>query len=354
MCYVNIICTCMLSLILFNCNETEIIAENLVFYKDDNSDFFVETNVGFNDTLIPASDEKAFYADLSDSEIKELKLMDSLMNEFDNNTSEYHLNDQKLDDLFQVDVQKVADADLSKWQSVPDNTFKKTQRSFPNVREVYQDNETYVKKLLLANNINSYNIDLFFRAFKKEGEMEIWAKNKKDDTYSLLLTFPFFQGISELGPKKREGDLQVPEGFYFIDYFNPLSDFKVSMRINYPNKSDSIRNAKEKYMGGAICIHGTTVSVGCLAITNNRIPTAYLLASEAKDKGQQNIPVHIFPCRMNLQKSNELFVEYTKQTDLLARWKPMIPIYEYFENNHKIPQISCNNYGFYTFNPAEG
>ena len=42
------------------------------------------------------------------------------------------------------------------------------------------------------------------------------------------------------GPKRAEGDYQVPEGFYYINEFNPNSKYHLSLGLNYPNASDKI------------------------------------------------------------------------------------------------------------------
>ncbi len=43
-----------------------------------------------------------------------------------------------------------------------------------------------------------------------------------------------------LGPKRMQGDYKVPEGFYYINEFNPKSSFHLSLGLNYPNASDRI------------------------------------------------------------------------------------------------------------------
>ena len=53
------------------------------------------------------------------------------------------------------------------------------------------------------------------RTYKKEAELEIW-KMKSNGEYALLKTYPMCRWSGQLGPKKREGDMQVPEGFYTI------------------------------------------------------------------------------------------------------------------------------------------
>lgn len=292
------------------------------------------------------SDDEAQYGDWPDSVIAELKLMDSLLNEMDS-IWQVPEEDYNKEEAYLEQVEAVEAVDLTGWKEMPPRAFKRHQLKFERVEEIYAFNEEYVKKLLLSKGINSYNLELHLRAFKDEGTLEVWAKAKGKQTYQLLLTYPFYKGYSELGPKKREGDHQVPEGFYYIDYFNPTSSYKVSLRINYPNAADSIRNAKEQFIGGAICIHGHFISVGCLAITDLRMPNVYLLATEAKDKGQDKIPVHIFPTRLTTEGIATLEKSYQHNTEFIGLWKSMLPVYEHFERTHQIPKIATTKEGTY-------
>src|SRR3974377_237600 len=56
---------------------------------------------------------------------------------------------------------------------------------------------------------------MLIRAYKKEAELEIWKMNS-EGRYALLKTYPICRWSGQLGPKKVEGDMQVPEGFYTI------------------------------------------------------------------------------------------------------------------------------------------
>jgi len=42
--------------------------------------------------------------------------------------------------------------------------------------------------------------------------------------------------------KRRFGDEQVPEGFYELDWFNPQSNFYLSLNVSYPNAADRVRD----------------------------------------------------------------------------------------------------------------
>ena len=147
---------------------------------------------------------------------------------------------------------------------------------------------------------------LLIRAFKHEEGLEIWASNEIDGEYILLKTYPIAKQSGVLDPKRKEGDKQVPEGFYYIDRFNPRSRYHLSLGLNYPNESDKVRSDK-KQPGSDIFIHGSNVSIGCLAVTDEIIEEIYILALDVKQGGLKNIPVHLFPFRMNVSMWENMF-----------------------------------------------
>ena len=55
--------------------------------------------------------------------------------------------------------------------------------------------------------------------------------------YALLKSYPVCRWSGQLGPKNREGDRQVPEGFYTVTpaQMNPNSNFYLSFDTGYPN-----------------------------------------------------------------------------------------------------------------------
>lgn len=65
---------------------------------------------------------------------------------------------------------------------------------------------------LMEKNDTSPSSPVLIRTFKKEAEFEIW-KLRSDGRYALLKTYPMCRWSGQLGPKTREGDRQVPEGF---------------------------------------------------------------------------------------------------------------------------------------------
>jgi murein L,D-transpeptidase YafK len=153
-----------------------------------------------------------------------------------------------------------------------------------------------------------------------------------------------------MGPKRMEGDYQVPEGFYHINEFNPNSNYHLSLGINYPNASDRILSNTDR-PGGSIYIHGNCVSTGCIAISDEPIEELYVLASAARNQGQEFIPVHIFPVRY----TNNISVEYLNNTikdkAYLQRFNKNIrEVFDFFEANRELPVIMVNRKGDYVIN----
>jgi murein L,D-transpeptidase YafK len=216
--------------------------------------------------------------------------------------------------------------------------FKEQQLKFERVKSAYEAKESIIKELLLANGIEG-DYNLFIRAFKREQALEVWLKEKESKNYSLLITYPFCTTSGTIGPKRKEGDLQIPEGIYHINHFNPFSVFHLSLGINYPNTSDKILGDK-KSPGGAIYIHGNCVTIGCIPITDDKIKELYILAVESKNNGQSSIPVHIFPSR----DFDSLIKEAGANTGF---WTNLKTIYNDFEQSKKIKPVTVNKSGLY-------
>jgi len=221
---------------------------------------------------------------------------------------------------------------------MPPNDFKQEQKRYPRVRQAYSDQEQRALAALKACNIEPTEMQLYIRAFKQEDEIELWGKNRQDSTYQLIETFEVCSKSGILGPKREEGDYQVPEGFYHIDRFNPYSTFYLSLGINYPNRSDRILG-NESALGGDIFIHGECVTIGCLPIQNEPIKALYIYCVEAKNNGQQNIPVSIFPARLSNAKLNEL-LESTDNAKHEGLWKDLQQAFLLFNEHKQLPNIT--------------
>lgn len=167
----------------------------------------------------------------------------------------------------------------------------------------------------------TYPVDeVYLRGFKKERVLELWA-GPKGKPLTLVKSYPFCSASGELGPKRREGDLQVPEGLYEMPEFNPGSSYHLSMKVSYPNASDRIRSDKKR-PGGLIYLHGDCVSIGCIAIEDGPIEEVYLIALEAKTRP---IRFDLFPMRLE-QDATGAFADF---------WNELRPAYTGFEKSHR-------------------
>lgn len=230
---------------------------------------------------------------------------------------------------------------------VNDSGFLEKQLNHQRVKQAYDKKESLISYRLSEKGVDKQYFEIYLRAFKQEQAMEVWVKNSHQTTWKLLHTYPICTTTGFPGPKRRQGDKQIPEGFYEVQVFNPQSEFHLSLGINYPNKSDSFLGSKEA-LGGDIYIHGGCETIGCLPLTDDKIEEVYLLCTMAKNAGQKNIPVHIFPNRMNLSNYKYL-IDKTEDNNLRRFWGNIRTGYLLFEQNGALPEISVNVEGVYEF-----
>jgi len=202
---------------------------------------------------------------------------------------------------------------------------------FERVRQAKADKDVLLQKAFEQHGLNYPPKNIFIRIFKHEQVLELWVK--ENDQYELFKSYPFCYASGKLGPKRKQGDLQVPEGVYYIDRFNPASRFYLSLGINYPTKQD-VELATSSDPGGDIFIHGDCVSIGCVAITDDLMKEVYWLAVQAKSAGQTKIEVHLFPFQLDETfKWYRCITEYPQHKPF---WESLLSIYEYFEHNKQL------------------
>ena len=195
--------------------------------------------------------------------------------------------------------------------------------------------------------------EIFLRVFKQEGLLELWARDIPGDTsFRLVSAYPVQRASGRLGPKRREGDGQVPEGIYAIDRFNDRSLFHLSLGLDYPNASDRVLTVDPAQPGFDIFIHGGAESAGCLAMGDAAIEEIYLAAADARIAGQTTITVQIFPCRLNPANWEALLApRCTTQPALAAFWRSLQPAYDIFEQTRRLPLTTISPSGAYLFSP---
>src|SRR5947209_17339741 len=182
---------------------------------------------------------------------------------------------------------------------------------------------------------------MLIRTYKKEAEFEIWKK-RSDGKYALLKTYPMCRWSGQLGPKVREGDRQVPEGFYAIapGQMNPNSAYYLSFNVGYPNAYDRAHGAS----GGAIMVHGACSSAGCFSMTDQQIAEIYAIARESFGGGQREIQMQSYPFHMTAEN----FAKHRADPNI-AFWKQLKEGADNFEVTKAEPRVGvCGRH--YVFN----
>lgn len=177
-------------------------------------------------------------------------------------------------------------------------------------------------------------------AFKREKMLELWAGDSSK--LALFATFPILAASGDLGPKRREGDRQVPEGIYRLTELNPQSNYHLSIRVDYPNEDDIQRSTiPVSEMGGDIYIHGDTLSIGCLAMGDEAIEKIFCLTAWA-DPDQRSIiisPVDFRSVKYEAPAGNErlreLYEKIWAEAEMVGR-----PLYDPTNGTLRIGDVS--------------
>lgn len=233
-------------------------------------------------------------------------------------------------------------------------SFIDYQKTFTRPDESFRRKEDTLQKQFEAKKLVWPAKYIYIRSFKYDSQLEVWVKNELSEPFKLFKTYKVCALAGTLGPKRLEGDYQVPEGFYYINEFNPRSQYYLSLGLNYPNLSDRILSDSLR-PGGAIYIHGSCVTVGCIPLTDKQIDEVYILAAHAKSLGQDYIPVHIFPIRYNVPRSVRYLENFAKDDNELKRFAARLEdAFDYFEKHKQLPVVLINDKGEYIVNAAPG
>jgi murein L,D-transpeptidase YafK len=230
--------------------------------------------------------------------------------------------------------------------AVAESEFAQAQLRHSRVRGAQNNARPRIQRLFAERGIRHPAAEVFVRVFKRDRQLEVWVRPVDSSRFQLLKTYGICALAGKPGPKRRQGDAQVPEGFYNIDLFNPQSSYHLSMRVDYPNASD-VAARSDAPLGGDIYIHGGCRSDGCLAMTDAGIEELYWLGIEAHAMGQTQIPIHIFPARLTDAELRLMKDVFADQPDLVEFWKTLQPGYEFFEKNRRLPDVMVDRRGTY-------
>jgi murein L,D-transpeptidase YafK len=185
---------------------------------------------------------------------------------------------------------------------------------------------------LMAEKQTDRNAPIVIRAYKKEAEIEIWKQNRAGD-YVLLKSYPVCRWSGQLGPKRKEGDRQVPEGFYTVSasQMNPFSSYWLAFNVGYPNPLEKSLGRS----GGDIMVHGTCSSRGCFAMTDAQIEEIYAVMREAFNAGQKNIQFQSYPFHMTAENLAKF-----RHDPNMPYWKNLKEGSDHFEVTKREPKIN--------------
>ena len=221
------------------------------------------------------------------------------------------------------------------------------QRAIPKTQDLLRRKEDTLARQFRERGLTWPARFVYIRSFKYDSQLEVWVKSNREDKYKLFKTYKVCALAGTLGPKRMAGDYQVPEGFYYINEFNPRSEYHLSLGLNYPNASDRMLSDSAQ-PGGDIYIHGSCVTTGCIPITDTQIEELYVLTAYAKDQGQDFIPVHIFPVNFSNPKSVEYLNKFLQTFSEYTQFaKSMRSAFAYFEKYREVPFVMVNGKGEY-------
>lgn len=152
---------------------------------------------------------------------------------------------------------------------------------------------------------------------KQEKRLEIYADD--NGKWKWVRSLPILKASGHAGPKLREGDYQVPEGFYPVEALNPNSSFHLALRVGYPNAADRQIAAREGRadLGGDIMIHGGAASIGCLAMGDQVAEDLFVLAAQV---GRENVQIALAPRDFRVEK---LQADASRPAWLEARYRKL-------------------------------
>ena len=229
------------------------------------------------------------------------------------------------------------------------SSFLQTQKASFRVSNAFSNKETLLQKQFEEKKLDFPAKYIYIRSFKFDSQLEVWVKNNVKDKFQLFKTYRVCMQSGTMGPKRLQGDFQIPEGFYYINEFNPRSAYHLSMGLNYPNSSDRILSDSLR-PGNGIYIHGSCVSIGCVSVNDSDVEELYILSASARAAGQEFIPVHIFPVRYNSKKSVEFLEGIVKLNPSLAGFFVQLrTAFDFFEKNKELPLIMVDQKGNYLF-----
>lgn len=220
------------------------------------------------------------------------------------------------------------------WDGEPVPGLERSQRAFEKRTPV-------VKELFERAGLSFPPAELAFVAYKQEKELEVWAAAEKGGKARRVATYGICAASGALGPKRFEGDRQVPEGHYVLSYGWAESNYHLEMKVSYPNMVDKVLGPKNRPLGGEIMIHGACASIGCLAMGDERAEELWVMM---KTLGDARVKVQIYPARdmAALLRDPERAAHH-------GFWRNLKEGRDFLEREGRLPVVKADWRGVYTY-----
>jgi hypothetical protein len=198
-----------------------------------------------------------------------------------------------------------------------------------------------VEKLFQDAGLSFPPEQVLFRVFKQENLLELWAASKKDAELSKVATYKICYASGAIGPKRREGDLQVPEGFYTLTAYTSTWRYHLMMYVDYPTSSDRALGGPSP--GGDIYIHGNCASIGCISMGDERVEELWVAASALNERGGR-VHLHVFPTKdLSALLASQTMPEHHDF------WKNLKEGFDYFDQKKRLPKVTVGAGARYVF-----
>lgn len=147
---------------------------------------------------------------------------------------------------------------------------------------------------------------------KEENRLYLFAPDQKQK-WIQIACYKLTSWSGTLGPKLKEGDMQMPEGFYKFTALDARTH--LCLWVNYPNSRDRAQAKLEhrSAIGGDIQIHEGVYSTGCIVLDHPSMTELFVLAH---DIGCENIELIMAPCNL---ASHEPTIDFRAQPSWLPK-----------------------------------
>lgn len=186
---------------------------------------------------------------------------------------------------------------------------------------------------------------VFLRLFKKEQELELWMQARGHADFTLFRVYRLQASSLTPGPKRREGDRLIPEGFYYQtasqyrEHDQSVGD-REEIDLGYPNDWDRL---DADVSGAAVLAVGASRDSVCLLSAEDMAEVKTMIGA-AFSSGQRVLRLHLFPFRMSDEMMSREWNESSASADF---WMKLKEGYDFFENAGFPPNVTVDSSGYH-------